>query len=416
MDKTNTDYWSNLKESFMDYIRKQKIQPRKHKDYSRNMNLLIEYASKNGCNEYSPKVGTDFYESEKCCNYKGNTTLGRRRAAIRHLNQHLYGETFWMKKPRHIISYPKRPAPQCPEQFVAELEAFLTNRKNDGLKEITLDNYRRSCIKMLCDFNDQGVKNWKSINAKNLTTAFSRTTSDKKTFITHARCFFRYLVSAGVVINNYTDVLPQLNKRKVIPCVYSREEIKQLLESIERFTPTGKRNYAIVLVSARLGLRASDIRLLKFENVDFENSVVKFIQFKTSIANQLPLSEELVDALHDYIDNGREESNEPYIFLDGHGRPLLPNAVSSIVSWHFNHSGIDISNRRNHSTTALRMSFASRLIEEKVPYEVVRVALGHSNPRTTRAYVQFDMESLRTCALDVPPPSGMLSKYLAGGE
>ena len=148
--------------------------------------------------------------------------------------------------------------------------------------------------------------------------------------------------------------------------------------------------------------------------MDFDRSIIKFVQLKTSVPHQLPLPKEVADAILDYIETGREESDEPYIFLDGHGHPLSGTSVGHIGARHIKNSDIEIG-ARHHGMHALRMSFASQLIEEKIPYDVVRYALGHVNPNSTRHYVQFAMESLRACCLEVPPPSGLLKKYLEGG-
>lgn len=78
----------------------------------------------------------------------------------------------------------------------------------------------------------------------------------------------------------------------------------------------------------------------------------------------------------------------------------------------FQKAKINVGDRR-HSTHALRMTFASQLIAENVPYEVVRVLLGHVNRDSTRHYVEFSIEGLRSCALEVPAPSGLFAQYMA---
>ena len=414
MENNHIGYWQNLKSDFMELLTSEISDDKNRKGYSRSIDLLIEFAVFNGETEYSPKMGYAFFDSEMSKNYKGKTTIGRRRATIRRLNQYLYGKTCWQRTPRNLISYNSKHKPlQCPAQFAPQFEAFLEHLQKLEFKEITIDQYRKQCTHMLCDFDEQGVDGWDSINARNLTSAFSRATN-KKYFVVYAKRMFRYLIDTNIVNDDYSAVLPMLNKRKTIPSVYSPAEVQQLLDCVERFTPQGKRDYAILQMAVRLGLRASDIRLLRFDNVDFENATVKFVQFKTSVPNQLPLPLETAEALHDYINHGREISTEQYIFLNGYGRPLHPHAVSTIAMCHFKQSGLDFG-RRKHSSHALRMSFASQLIAENVPYEVVRVALGHASRESTSHYVEFDIESLRICALEVPPPSGLFEKYLTSG-
>lgn len=414
MNKTYL-YWQNLKDDFMQGCIEKEVASRPNRnEFSRSMDVLIDYAFANGHTEYSPEIGYAFCEHEKSQGKK-EATLCRRRKTIRRLNEYLYGNPCWQRTPRELREYNSSHIPiKCPDQFSEVFEEFLQFLKCDGLKDITVGLYRHFCIKfMLIDFAEQGIETWSGIDAKALTSAFSRATN-KVRFATYARRLFGYLLKIGVVFNDYTIILPMVTKRKVLPSVYSEEEIQRLLDSIETLTPQGKRDYTMVLIAARLGLRVSDISQLCFENVDFARSIIKFVQFKTSVPHQLPLPKEVADAILDYIETGREESDEPYIFLDGHGRPLSGTSVGHIGARHIKNSGIEIGTR-HHGMHALRMSFASQLIEEKIPYDVVRYALGHVNPNSTRHYVQFAMESLRACCLEVPPPSGLLKKYLEGG-
>ena len=408
-------YWQNLKNDFMEGCVENEVAGRSNRnEYSKSMDVLIDFAFANGHTEYSSEIGYAFCENEKSQG-KGESTICRRRKTIRRLNNYLYGDPCWQKAPRELRKYNSSHTPiKCPDQFSEVFEEFLQFLKRDGLKDITVELYRQFCIKfLLTDFADQGVKAWRDIDAKILTAAFSRATS-KVRFATFARRLFGYLLKAEVVLKDYSVILPMVTKRKTIPSVYSQEEIQRLLDSIEINTPQGKRDHTMVLIAVRLGLRVSDISQLCFENVDFDRSIIKFVQLKTSVPHQLPLPKEVADAILDYIETGREESDEPYIFLDGHGHPLSGTSVGHIGARHIKNSDIEIG-ARHHGMHALRMSFASQLIEEKIPYDVVRYALGHVNPNSTRHYVQFAMESLRACCLEVPPPSGLLKKYLEGG-
>lgn len=412
----NSNYWGKLKLEFIKHVQNEILKPLgEHKRYTRSMDLLITFAEASGYEHYSPKVGMAFFESEKNRGYKGETTLGYRRATIRHLNEYLFGNTFWQRKPRNVFSYNTHRVKEvfsCPPQFADDFEQFLGTVSNKGLKAVTVEQYHRTCIMMLQDFASQGVKNWKELSTKNLTTTFMKST-DKHHFVPYARSLFQYLFDEGIVSANYTGILPSVAKRKAVPSVYSEAEITRLLESVETFTPQGKRDYAMILMALRLGLRQSDIRLLRFENVSFDHARINLIQYKTSVALQLSLLDEVAEALHDYIDNGREESSEPYIFLNGYGKSLTNNAVSHIVSRHIKKAQIDVGNRHSGSH-ALRMTFASQLVAERFPYEMVRLLLGHADHESTRHYVEFSIEGLRACALDIPEPCGLLAQYLAG--
>lgn len=410
MDKNN--YWNSLKKDFMKYVENEILKPQgEFKRYSRSMDLLIDFADRNGKESYSPELGIAFFESEKLKEYVGDSTLGYRRACIRHLNVFLFGDTFWQRKPRNLFKYKTNRAPlECPNQFADIFEDFMVTINRLGLKEITVEQYRRSCIMMLQDFDAQGVVGWKSLTVEHLTTAFKRSTN-KNHFVTYSRRLFQYLSDSGVVSANYALVLPRMAKKRSLPSVYSEEEINMLLKSVERFTPQGKRDYVMLLIALRLGLRQSDIRELRFENVDFERSQVSLIQYKTDVALQLSLPDEVASALHDYINDGRENSESLHIFTNGYGMPLTRSAVTHIISRHFERANIDVGSR-HHGPHSLRMTFASQLIEKRVPYEVVRTLLGQVSPSSTKHYVEFSIEGLRSCSLEILPPGGSFAKYL----
>lgn len=415
MDNSTSNYWHMLKTDFMDYIKSGRNHPREYKNFSRSIDLLVNYAIENDHAEYTPELGMDFYESEKERGYHGMTTLDRRRKTIRHLNEHLYGNNFWQRKPRDLRVYQKRGVKlQCPEQFCKVFDLFLDSIRKEGLKEVTVEQYRNACTKMILDFVEQGASEWNEIDAKMLINSYLRSTN-KYHFVPYAKRLFRFLVSTDIITTDYSGILPAPSKRRPTPSVYTEAEIQQLLSSVETFTPQGKRDYAIILIAVRLGLRASDIRLLCFENIDFQNATVEFTQLKTSVDHKLSLPEEVSKALKNYISSGREESQEPYLFLDGYGHPLGRYTITNIVSRHFVKSGINFGDR-HHGPHSLRMTFASQLISESVPYEVVRTLLGHVNPESTRHYVEYSIEGLRTCALEIPLPSGLLEKYLSGEE
>lgn len=416
MINIESNYWEGLKSVFMDHIRGGDVKPYDYSHYSRTISLLIVFAESNAFTEYSPNIGQAFYGVEKSKGYQGHSTLDRRRATISRLDNYLYGKTNFQRtsRPHGKRVLIKRPLSlQCPTQFSPPLSEFLQMLKKSNLKDNTVEIYQTFCMKLFCDFEQQGVRKWDDINHKTLLNAFSRS-NDKISFAKFSRRLFRYLLGVGIIPYDYSGILPVVTKPKTIPSVYSPAEIKQLLDSIETVSPNGKRDYAILLLAVMLGLRASDIRLLHFKNVDYTDNVIRFVQFKTSVEQLLPMPTEVATALRDYIDNGRETTDETFIFLDGYGKPLTPGCIPAIASRRFLKSKIDIGDR-HHGSHALRMSFASQLIAENMPYEIVRVALGHTNRDTTRHYVEFAIESLRRCALESPASSGLLKEYLESG-
>jgi len=203
------------------------------------------------------------------------------------------------------------------------------------------------------------------------------------------RVFFRYL---------YEWV-----KREKLPSVYTAEEVKRIESSVNRSSAVGKRNYAVLLLATRLGLRASDIACLSFGNLDWENSRITLKQYKTGKETELPLLTEIGDAIINYLKFGRARSDSRNVFLSARApyRSMTGVAVSTAVSQIIDASGVPIGQRR-HGPHAMRHSLASRLLEHSVSLPVISESLGHKKTESTMVYMRIDMKALRQCALEVP--------------
>ena len=307
-------------------------------------------------------------------------------------------------------SMDKKKGIQCIAPFSLQIEEFLNTLRKANLSDTTIARYRSFCIKLFNDFMQQGVNDWAEIDHRALSNAFTRS-RNKAEFVMVSRRLFKYLLSQKLIPYDYSGILPVVKKPQTIPSVYSPAELKKLFDSIETITPCGKRDYAILQLAAKLGIRASDICLLQYQNIDFDENVLRFTQKKTSVRQILPMPSDVVNALRDYINNGRIKSDEQFLFLNNKGKPLHSPDIAAIATKWFKESKIDIKGR-HHGPHALRMSFASQLVAENVPYEIVRVALGHVHRDTTLHYVEFAIESLRKCSLESPEPKGLLKKYL----
>lgn len=184
---------------------------------------------------------------------------------------------------------------------------------------------------------------------------------------------------------------------------------------MDRSSKTGKRNYAIMVIAARLGLRASDIAGLTFDSINEISATVKVTQRKTGEPLTLPLLDEVKEALHDYLDNARPAQDDCHIFLKTRGKgPMSPANIGKVVELAFNASGVDCGTRRRGSHS-LRASLATALLEEGNGYHTIKQVLGHSDVQSTKSYVKASVECLRTNALPVPKPAGNFMRLLSKG-
>lgn len=220
------------------------------------------------------------------------------------------------------------------------------------------------------------------------------------------RGFTKYLFDQKLIAKDYALAIPKFRTvtQAKLPSTYTKEEVEKLILSAERYSATGKRNYAILLLAARLGLRASDICRLKFENLDWQTSTIKIDQYKTGNGLILPILPDVGNALIDYLKYSRPVSDEPCIFLTVR-KPYVAfpssNVVTHVVQRAFIKAGIDISSKR-YGPHSLRHSLGFRMLEESTILPVISEVLGHQNTESTRYYLRIDLKSMKQCMLDVP--------------
>ncbi len=235
-----------------------------------------------------------------------------------------------------------------------------------------------------------------------------KTPNDRNSTIMTIRIFIRYLCSLGLLINNCSEQWMSLLKlRQVyqskIPSVYTAEEVEALIGAIDRGHPQGKRDYAMILLAARYGLRISDIIGMRYCNLDWENNRIVVFQQKTGKKVVLPLSEEVGNAIIDYLQYGRPKIELPYVFITAHApyKELTSNGMGITIKDYFRIAGVSFTNKK-HGPHALRHSLASNLLKSNESLPVISEILGHSTTETTMEYLRVDLKLLRQCALEVP--------------
>jgi len=213
--------------------------------------------------------------------------------------------------------------------------------------------------------------------------------------------------------------VPRIRRIQPLPSVYSEEEVQQILNAIDTSTVFGKRDYAIISLAAMHGLRRSDICNIQQKNIDFVRKQIRIIQQKTRTPLVIEMLPTVEKALCSYLGAVKLNSVDDSIFLSARApfNPLPSKSVYNIAKKYFLAAGINTSGKKR-GTHSLRMSLATKLISEDVPYTVIQKILGHENPDSTKHYARIDVGKLRLHALDVPMPSGLFAKRLglsAGG-
>ena len=191
-------------------------------------------------------------------------------------------------------------------------------------------------------------------------------------------------------------------KKEKLPSFYSAEEVHQVESSVLRASKMGKRNYAMILLATRLGLRASDIASFQLSAINWDKSIITLTMSKTDKIIELPLLADVGNALIDYLRYGRPNSNLKTVFIAGHAPygSITSISVSSAISKIILQSGINTEGKR-HGSHSMRHSLASILLKNGTTLPVISEVLGHSNTQTTMTYLKIDITSLMQCALPV---------------
>jgi integrase len=214
-----------------------------------------------------------------------------------------------------------------------------------------------------------------------------------------------YAYLEGYIAKPLADVLPKVFcTRTALPTVWTSEEIQKILKAVDRGNPTGKRNYAMILMVARLGLRIGDVKDLKLTDIDWNNNCVRIQQNKTEAPLALPLLNDVGWAIIEYLKNGRPPTDAGNVFVR-HNPPFIPFASTSslhgMISGIISKAGIPAEKKPRTGMHSLRHSLASGLLQNKVEINVISEILGHSSPESVRHYVRVDLPALRQCALNV---------------
>jgi len=289
------------------------------------------------------------------------------------------------------------------------MKNFLALKLSHRLKQITIDKIESHMSNFNFWLSINGICSVNSIRHHHIITFIKSLDPNKKALIHDTlmdlRGFFKFIYENENISTNFSTFIPKDNyqKQAKLPAYYTEEEIDKLLKSVDRGNIVGKRDYAILVIAAYLGLRASDIAHLRFESLHWDNNTIILRQYKTGKNISLPLLPVVGNALLDYVQYARPKSDEQYIFLlvISPFLPIRPQAIAGLINRRFSFAGLKSTTRR-HGGHALRNSLVKELLNNKQSLPVISEVLGHKNTSSTRHYIRIDTGSLVQCALDVP--------------
>jgi len=307
-----------------------------------------------------------------------------------------------------ILRKRKQQQPDLPDEFLKSIREFVSYSYNECDNATSTVNRKvfiiRYFLEIMVIYNLKNCNEMRKIHI--IDAVKSLVVLNKSTFnryIESIRVFLRFLYKYEYTNEDLQIFLPKTYKirERKIPTVWSREEVEKLLSSVDRGNPCGKRDYAILLIVAKLGLRDSDICNLKLENFNWQTNRIEFSQYKTKQLVSLPLFSDIGWSVIEYLKNGRPITDSQYLFI--RQIPPYEKLVSTyaILQRYLALAEIKTVPDRPHGMHVLRHTLACRLLEEQIPIEVISQVLGHANIASTQDYLHVDINALRKCALEI---------------
>ena len=323
------------------------------------------------------------------------------RASLRYLMDHL--------RCKGVITLESGVIPSTPvERCIEDYRRYLQRQRN--LADNTIKLYTRFCGEFLRHhFADTEVDLCRLQSGdviafvRHATTRWTNRGS-MQLMTAGLRSFLRYVHAHAEGMPDLAAQVPGVANWKMttLPRAITTEQTEKLLASVERTTVVGRRNYAILVLFARLGLRAVEVASLMLDDIDWKAATVT-VTLKGGRRCVHPLTEQIGEAISDYLQNGRPPSDDRRVFLRVHA-PFRgfhsPAGIGGVVRSCIRHAGInDTPTKGSHQ---FRHGLATQMLSQGASLHEIGDVLGHCSPDTTRIYAKVDLATLRTLALAWP--------------
>lgn len=378
------------------------------KFYRRRWNQIAKFAEERNEIYYSEQLGIDFVEKlfqilerdfDKTLSQKDTQEL----RIIRMIGDFQLHHTVLRRyyKHREILT---------DSYYITISNGFKKYCQHKYYSKVTVDHYVKQSERFMDYLLAQGIRDCQDINLPSINgyirTLAGYTYKTVEQVICSIRSFLRYLQEQDILTTDLASKTPMVQARKKtrIPSVWTKEELDALIGAIDRGSPKGKRDYAIILLACMLGLRVSDIKNLTFDCFHWEDKKLIFTQSKTRETLTLPIPPQVGWAIIDYLKYGRPNVDSTIVFVR-HMAPFLPFAegdhLHQLIRSYMQIAHIPTL-KKHRGMHSLRHTAASRMLEYDTPLAVISDILGHADTDSTSVYLKIDINKLKECCLDMP--------------
>ena len=292
-----------------------------------------------------------------------------------------------------------------------EYRCFLRDQR--GCSDLTVGKYGEHVDRFLAQLFGIGPVKMRRVTFTNVIAFVEGTASDHsqcftKQVITATRSFLRFLHYCGKLKSDWGGSVPQIACWRLadLPKPLSAGTVLKILDSCDQTTIVGRRDHAILLLLARLGLRPGEIAALKIEDIDWEGARLTVRSKKGRGLTRMPLPEDVGRAVARYLRTDRPSSPSRNVFvrmMAPHTPLATSRAVAARATAAMQRAGVESARKSAH---IFRHSLASDMLRQGASLDEIGRVLRHTNVRTTAIYAKVDINALRRLA--VPMPGGEL--------
>lgn len=291
-------------------------------------------------------------------------------------------------------------------RIVADFQRYLLQER--GLSPLTLLHYVPVMEQFLSERFHNRAPNFAMLRAPHVTGFVMRHARQlspmrARLMVTALRSFFRYRRHRGAIATDLAACVPTVPNWSLstLPRFLPAATVERILECCDQTTSVGRRNHAILLLLARLGVRAGEVVGLSLDDIDWSTGQIT-LRGKGGKSAQLPLAADVGAALAAYLRHDRPRSATRRVFLR-HRAPLVgfgnSSTISSLVRRALKHAGVESAHTGAH---VLRHSLATSLLRQGGSLDEIGELPRQQSPNTTAIYAKVDVTALHTLALPWP--------------
>ncbi len=285
------------------------------------------------------------------------------------------------------------PPPAVEPELLTEFCHWMHAQR--GVTERTLNDYRSALRQLLLALGDRPERyTAKQLRGFVLERTRGEKTSQAKTTVTVLRMFLRFLITQGRCAAELLVAIPTIAgwRRSSLPSYLCAEQVERVIDTCDCTTAIGARDRAVLLLLARLGLRAGDVAALQLNDIDWEQGLFH-VAGKNRIQTALPLPQDVGEALLHYVANHRPCVETSHVFITAIA-PFVPFSrwmASSITARAVRLAQIDAPSGGAH---LLRHSAATAMLRQGASLEAIGAVLRHASIETTHVYTKVDIDLL----------------------